>query len=305
MQAARHIPVLAERAVELLLARNGGLFVDGTVGTGGHAELILGADGGRAELLGVDRDPGAIAEARERLKPFGPRVKLVCANFSGIAALLGGRKADGFLLDLGVSTYQLSDATRGFSYQLNGPLDMAMGEDGLPVKEFIAGADEREIARVLREYGEERRSRAIAREIVRARSQRGMETTLQLREAVSRVAPREDVYGTLSRVFQALRIWANGELESLAAFLPQAVECSNAGARIVVISYHSLEDRIVKRFFRQEERGCTCPKDFPECRCGKSPRLAVLTRSAMRPPQEEIERNPRARSAKLRAAERL
>jgi 16S rRNA (cytosine1402-N4)-methyltransferase len=232
-------------------------------------------------------------------------VKLVCANFSGIAALLGGRKADGFLLDLGVSTYQLSDATRGFSYQLNGPLDMAMGEDGLPVKEFIAGADEREIARVLREYGEERRSRAIAREIVRARSQRGMETTLQLREAVSRVAPREDVYGTLSRVFQALRIWANGELESLAAFLPQAVECSNAGARIVVISYHSLEDRIVKRFFRQEERGCTCPKDFPECRCGKSPRLAVLTRSAMRPPQEEIERNPRARSAKLRAAERL
>ena len=291
--------------MELLLAHKGGLFVDGTVGTGGHAELILGAGAGLAELLGVDRDPGAIAEARERLAPFGPRAKLVCANFSGIAALLGGRKADGFLLDLGVSTYQLSDATRGFSYRMNGPLDMAMGEDGQPVKEFISGADEREIAGVLREYGEERRSRAIAREIVRARCQHGMETTLQLREAVSRVAPREDVNGTLSRVFQALRIWANGELESLEAFLPQAVECSNSGARIVIISYHSLEDRIVKRFFRQEERGCTCPKDFPECRCDQTPRLAVLTRSTVRPPQEEIERNPRARSARLRAAERL
>jgi len=305
MQTVRHTPVLAERAVELLLAHKGGLFVDGTVGTGGHAELILGAGAGLAELLGVDRDPGAIAEARERLATFGPRVKLVCANFSGIAALLGGRKADGFLLDLGVSTYQLSDATRGFSYRMNGPLDMAMGEDGRPVKELISGADEREIAGVLREYGEERRSRAIAREIVRARCQHGMETTLQLREAVSRVAPREDVNGTLSRVFQALRIWANGELESLEAFLPQAVECSNSGARIVIISYHSLEDRIVKRFFRQEERGCTCPKDFPECRCDQTPRLAVLTRSTVRPPQEEIERNPRARSARLRAAERL
>jgi len=291
--------------MELLLARKGGLFVDGTVGTGGHAELILGADDSTVEVLGIDRDPGAIAEAQARLASFGPRVKLVRANFDGIAALLGGRKADGFLLDLGVSTYQLSDATRGFSYQMNGPLNMAMGEDGRPVKEFISGADEREIALVLREYGEERRSRAIAREIVRARSQRGMETTLQLREAVARVARREDVNGTLSRVFQALRIWANGELESLAAFLPQAVECSKVGARIVIISYHSLEDRIVKRFFRQEERGCTCPKDFPECRCGQSPRLAVLTRSAARPPQEEIERNPRARSARLRAAERL
>jgi 16S rRNA (cytosine1402-N4)-methyltransferase len=187
----------------------------------------------------------------------------------------------------------------------NGPLDMAMGEDGLSVAEFISSSEEREIADMLREYGEERRSRAIAREIVRLRDSRGMESTLQLREAVSRAAPARDVNGTLSRVFQALRVWANGELESLSEFLPAAVEHSNPGARIVVISYHSLEDRIVKRFFRQEALGCVCPKDFPECRCGKLPRLTVLTRSAVRPSPEEIERNSRSRSAKLRAAERL
>jgi len=204
-----------------------------------------------------------------------------------------------------VSTYQLSDAKRGFSYLASGPLDMAMGEDGRSVKDFITSAGEKEIADVLREYGEERRSRSIAREIVHAKDSRGLETTLQLREAVVKAAPRQDINGTLSRVFQALRIWANGELEHLAAFLPQAVDCSNPGARIVVISYHSLEDRIVKRFFRQEEEGCTCPKDFPECRCGKLPRLTILTRSAVRPSEEEIARNPRARSAKLRAAERL
>jgi 16S rRNA (cytosine1402-N4)-methyltransferase len=305
MPTARHIPVLAEAAVKLLLEGGAGLLVDGTAGTGGHTELILERSGESTEVLGIDRDPGAIEEARARLARFGTRLKLVCANFREITSILAGRKADGFLLDLGISTYQLSDAKRGFSYVANGPLDMAMGEDARSVEEFVASADERSLARVLREYGEERRSRAIARNIVRSRDSRGMGSTLQLREAVERAAPREDVNGTLSRVFQALRIWANGELESLAAFLPQAVEMSNPGARIVIISYHSLEDRIVKRFFRQEEHGCICPKDFPECRCGKSPRLAIVTRSAVRPSPEEIERNSRARSAKLRAAERL
>jgi len=291
--------------VELLLAQRSGLFVDGTVGTGGHTELILETAGPSAEVLGIDRDAGALEEARARLAVFGERVKLVCANFRDIARLLGGRKADGFLLDLGVSTYQLSDTNRGFSYMTNGPLDMAMGKDGFSVREFILSSGEREIADVLREYGEERRSRSIAREIVRVRDSRGMETTLQLREAVSKTAPARDVNGTLSRVFQALRVWANGELESLSEFLPAAVEHSNPAGRIVVISYHSLEDRIVKRFFRQEALGCVCPKDFPECRCGRLPRLAVLTRSAVRPSPEEIERNSRSRSAKLRAAERL
>lgn len=291
--------------MELLLSRRSGLFVDGTVGTGGHTELILNTAGPSAEVLGIDRDAGALEDARARLAGFGERVNLVCANFRDIARLLGGRKADGFLLDLGVSTYQLSDASRGFSYMANGPLDMAMGRDGFSVAEFISSSGEREIADVLRAYGEERRSRAIAREIVRFRDSRGMGSTLQLREAVAKVVPGRDVNGTLSRVFQALRVWANEELESLSEFLPAAVEHSNPGARIVVISYHSLEDRIVKRFFRQEAIGCVCPKDFPECRCGKLPRLTVLTRSAVRPSSEEIERNSRSRSAKLRAAERL
>ncbi len=296
---------MAEAAVDLLLARKSGLFVDCTVGTGGHTELILQSADPSAEVLGIDRDAAALEEARVRLAPFGERVTLVCANFRDIAGLLGARNADGFLLDLGLSTYQLSDATRGFSYQSNGPLDMAMGTDGRSVAEFIASSGEREIAAVLREYGEERRARGIAREIVRLRDSRGMETTLQLREAVAKAAPARDVNGTCSRVFQALRIWANGELESLSAFLPSAVDHARPGGRLVVISYHSLEDRIVKRFFRQEALGCVCPKDFPECRCGKLPRLAVLTRSASRPSPEEIERNSRSRSARLRAAERL
>jgi 16S rRNA (cytosine1402-N4)-methyltransferase len=304
MSAIRHIPVLAETAVDLLVGRPGALFVDGTAGTGGHTELILERSGD-AEVLGIDRDPGAIEETRARLARFGARLRLVRGNFRQVASFLGGRAADGFLLDLGVSTFQLSDARRGFSYQRSGPLDMAMGADGRSVETFIASSDEREIARVLREYGEERRARSIAREIVRRRDRGGMGTTLQLREAVAKAAPPRDLNGTLSRVFQALRIWANEELESLAAFLPQAVEHANPGARIVIISYHSLEDRAVKRFFRQEALGCTCPKDFPECRCGKVPRLRVLTRSAVRPSAGEIERNGRARSAKLRAAERL
>jgi 16S rRNA (cytosine1402-N4)-methyltransferase len=305
MPAVRHTPVMAEAAVGLLLARTSGLFVDCTVGTGGHTELILRATDPSAEVLGIDRDAGALEEARARLAGFGERVRLVCANFRDIGRLLDGRKADGFLLDLGISTFQLSDATRGFSYQANGPLDMAMGEDGRSVADFISSSGEREIADVLREYGEERRARGIAREIVRIRDSRGMATTLQLREAVAKSAPARDVNGTCSRVFQALRIWANGELESLSEFLPAAVEHAASGGRIVVISYHSLEDRIVKRFFRQEALGCVCPKDFPECRCGKTPRLAVITRSASRPSPEEIERNSRARSARLRAAERL
>jgi 16S rRNA (cytosine1402-N4)-methyltransferase len=305
MSVERHIPVLAETAVDLLVARPGGLFVDGTAGTGGHTELILARAGEGSHVIAIDRDPGAIEAARGRLATFGARLALVRGNFRDIPAILGGRKADGFLLDLGVSTFQLSDATRGFSYQRSGPLDMAMGEDGRSVEELIARADEREIAGVLREYGEERRSRAIAREIARRRDAQGIRSTLQLREAVAKVAPADDLNGTLSRVFQALRIWANEELESLAAFLPRSVELTNPGGRIVIISYHSLEDRAVKRFFREEALGCTCPKDFPVCRCGKLPRLKVLTRSAVRPSAEEIERNTRARSARLRAAERL
>jgi 16S rRNA (cytosine1402-N4)-methyltransferase len=296
---------MGEMAVKMLLASRGGFLVDATVGTGGHTELILRAGGDRVEVLGIDRDPLALEEASKRLDPAASRVKLVCGNFREIGRFLGPRRADGFLLDLGLSSLQLSDANRGFSYLTDGPLDMAMGTDGHSVRDLLASATEWEIGRIIRDYGEERRSGAIAREIVRQRDARGMETTLQLRGCVAKGASKRDVMGTLSRVFQAFRIWANEELENLSEFLPHAVERLTAGGRIVVISYHSLEDRMVKRFFRQEERGCICPADFPECRCGKSPRLMVITRSAVRPSEEEVGTNPRSRSARLRAAERL
>jgi 16S rRNA (cytosine1402-N4)-methyltransferase len=265
---------MAAEAVAMLLAGRRGLFVDATVGTGGHAELILRESGEGVELLGIDRDRRAL-------------------------------EADGFLLDLGVSSLQLSDRMRGFSYLADGPLDMAMGANGHSVRDLLATAEEREIGRIIRDYGEERRARAIARQVVRQRTTSAIDTTAGLRRSVERAVSRRDVMGTLSRVFQAFRIWANDELESLSEFLPDSLERLNAGGRIVVISYHSLEDRIVKRFFRQEEKGCICPVDVPECRCGRSPRLRVVTRSAVRPSRQEIERNPRSRSARLRAAERL
>lgn len=300
-----HTPVMAEEAVKLLLAKERGLFVDATVGTGGHAERLLRESASGVRLIGVDRDPRALEVARSRLASFGSRVELVSGNFRRIGEILGDRTCDGLLLDLGVSTLQLSDAARGFSYLADGPLDMTMGPDGRSVRSFLSTTEERRIAAILKEYGEQRRSRAIAREIVRRRDAGAMETTFQLRDAVAAVALPHRSFESLSRVFQALRIWANEELESLDEFLPQAVEHLAASGRIVIISYHSLEDRRVKHFFRQEERGCVCPPEIPECRCGRAPRLSVLTRRPLRPSPEEIESNPRSRSAKLRAAERI
>lgn len=296
---------MAEEAARLLCAdRSGGLVVDGTLGLGGHAERILRAGDGFS-LLGIDRDPAAIALARERLAPFGERARLVEANFRDLARLLEGRRPDGVLLDLGMSSFQLGEAARGFSYLSDGPLDMTMGPDARPARELLASGDEREIARVLRDYGEERRARSMARAIARRSAEGRMRTTFDLRDAVAAAAPGRDLPGTLSRVFQAVRIWANGELDHLDASLPAALEALAPGGRLVVISYHSLEDRIVKRFFRREERGCVCPPDFPECRCGREPRLRPLFRSALRPSPEELAANVRSRSARLRAGERV
>ena len=187
----------------------------------------------------------------------------------------------------------------------DGPLDMAMGPGGRSVRKLLATAEERDIGRIIREYGEERRFRRIAREIARRRAEGELGTSSALRECVAAAAPPNDRFGTLSRVFQALRIWANEELDRLAEALPEAVGALVPGGRIVVISYHSLEDRIVKRLFREEERGCVCPSDFPQCRCGRAPRLRLVARGALRPSPEEIERNVRSRSARLRAGERV
>lgn len=300
-----HTPVLVDEVVRYLMTGREGKYIDGTVGMGGHAEAILSAGGEGVELVGIDRDPRALEIASERLGKFGSRVKLVQGNFSAISDHLAGGKCEGVLLDLGLSSLQIADGDRGFSYLSDGPLDMAMGPGDGDVAKLLATADQEKIANIIYEFGEERRSRAIAREIVRERSEGRIERTSRLRAAIERVAPAKDTISTLARVFQALRIWANGELDALRSFLPAALELCSPGGRLVLISYHSLEDRIVKRFFQAEEKGCTCPSDFPECVCGKEPRLMVLTRRPVVPGEEEISDNPRARSGRLRAAERL
>jgi len=301
----RHTPVLAESARDLLLTGREGLYVDGTVGTGGHAEKILGSSGEGVRLLGIDRDPRAIEEAGRRLAGFGERATLLQGDFSDIGKHLAGRACEGFLLDLGISSLQIEDGDRGIGYMGDGPLDMSMGPGSRDVVPLLETAGEDELAGILREFGEERRSRRVAREIVRRRAGGRMETVAELRKAVAAAVPPHRLVPSLARVFQALRIWSNRELEALDSFLPQAVGHLAPGGRMVVISYHSLEDRIVKRFFRDEEKGCVCPADLPECACGRSPSLRVLTRKPVRPDAEEIASNPRARSARLRAAERL
>ena len=300
-----HTPVLVDEVVRFLMTGREGKYIDGTVGMGGHAEAILEAGGEKVQLVGIDRDPKALAIAEERLERFGKRVSLIRGDFSDISMHAAGGKCEGVLLDLGLSSLQIADEERGFSYLADGPLDMAMGPGAGDVEELLNTADADELAGIIYEYGEERRSRAIAREIVKERSDGRIERTARLRQAVERIAPAKDTISTLARVFQALRIWANRELEELASFLPAALELCVPGGRLVLISYHSLEDRKVKRFFQAEEKGCTCPSDFPECVCGKEPRLRVLTRRPVLPGEEEISENPRARSARLRAAERL
>ncbi len=299
-----HTPVLVDEVVRFLMTGREGKYIDGTVGMGGHAEAILEAGGKGVRLVGIDRDPKALAAAGERLSRFGDRVRLVQGNFSDISKHAGG-ECEGVLLDLGLSSLQIADGERGFSYLADGPLDMAMGPGDGDVAALIDGAGERELADIIYEYGEERRSRAVAREIVKERSGGRIERTSRLRGAVERAAPARDRIATLARVFQALRIWANRELEALSSFLPDALGLCAPGGRMVLISYHSLEDRIVKRFFQAGEKGCTCPSDFPECVCGGKPSLKVLTRRPVVPGEEEISDNPRARSARLRAAERL
>jgi 16S rRNA (cytosine1402-N4)-methyltransferase len=300
-----HTPVLVDEVVRFLMTGREGKYIDGTLGTGGHAAAILEAGGEGVGLLGIDRDPRAIEAAGKRLARYGDRVTLVRGDFSDISRIAGDGKYEGVLLDLGLSSLQIADRDRGFSYLEDGPLDMAMGPGSGDVAGLLASADERGIADIIFKYGEERRSRAVAREIVREREEGPIERTGRLRAAVERAVPARGAVSSLARVFQALRIWANRELEALSAVLPAALELCVPGGRMVLISYHSLEDRKVKRYFRAEEKGCICPPDLPRCACGREPRLKVLTGRPVVPGEEEISENPRARSARLRAAERL
>jgi len=299
-----HQPVMKREVLDYLVTDPEGLYVDCTLGTGGHALEILRRNR-RVNLIGVDRDEAALEIARERLKSFAPRVEFFLGNFREPERYLGERRCSGFLLDLGISSFQLSDDRRGFSYMKDGPLDMAMGSGSRSVAKFITSADSRMIKDVLKEFGEVRTPGRIARSIIETRDRQKIERTFQLRDIVAGVVPPHRLYGTLSRVFQALRIWANDETGSLDDLLKSSLRHLKSGGRIVIISYHSLEDRRVKRFFRNKAKGCICPPDFPVCTCGKKPELRIITRRPVTPGREEIEENSRARSAKLRAAERI
>ncbi len=300
--AFSHQTVLLSEAVSLLEPKEGKVIVDGTLGGGGHSEALLQAG---ASVVGVDRDPVAIDAASKRLERFGARFRPVLGNFGDLPSLLGGigqGPVDGVLVDLGVSSPQLDEASRGFSFQKDGPLDMRMGPDAVSAADAIEQADEKALAKVLWEFGEERFSRQIARELKKAQPK----TTLQAVEAVQRAVPRarwpKHIH-VATRTFQALRIWVNGELEALAALLEALPRVLRLGGRAAIISFHSLEDRMVKQGFRALEGRCRCPPGLPVCQCGQGA-FRVLTKKGITAGEAEVEANARARSARLRAVER-
>jgi len=291
----------------LLRPRSDGVYLDGTLGGGGHAEAILEASAPSGRVIAIDRDPAALAFTERRLAGYRKRFETIEANFAevNVHPELGGQRFDGALLDLGVSSAQIDELARGFSYQRDAPLEMRMGPRGEPARDLLARADLSDLVRILREYGEERYARSIARAIVREREREPIETTGRLREIVESAVPKSaHPLKSVARTFQALRIAVNDELVSLERGLRAITDRLEDGARLVVISYHSLEDRVVKRFFRDLETDCICPPDLPVCGCDEEREAEILTRRPVRPTPEEIERNPRARSAKLRAVER-
>jgi 16S rRNA (cytosine1402-N4)-methyltransferase len=307
-----HEPVLLREILESLNLKPGGIYVDGTVGGGGHARGILGATAPGGILVGIDRDDDALAEARRVLEPFGERKLLVKGNYADmkeILARLGIAGVDGIVLDLGVSSHQIETGERGFSFTQPAPLDMRMDRDEpLTAREIVNKADPRELKRILRLYGEELQAGRIARAIAEKRKAGPIETTDELAGIIVAAMPAHMRHGRIhpaTRTFQALRIAVNDELTSVARGLASGIESLKEGGRLSVISFHSLEDRMVKDIFRDASRGCTCPPDLPVCACGVKPRLRVITRKPVRPGRDEVDRNPRARSAKLRTAERI
>lgn len=305
-----HEPVLLHEVLTYLAPRPGGRYIDGTFGGGGHARAILEASAPDGRLLALDADPAAVERAQALAARYSGRLIPCHGNFRELARLArqyGFDAVDGILFDLGLSSDQLADPRRGFSFQLPGPLDMRFDPtQGTPAAVIVNTWSVEELTDLFWRYGEEPWARAIARAIVAERARRPIETTTQLAELVVRVvgARRERIHPA-TRVFQALRIVVNDELEALVAGLEQAVALLRPGGRLVVIAFHSLEDRIVKQFMRREAAACLCPPGTPICVCGHVPRLRILTPRAVRPSAEEVVRNPRSRSARLRAAERV
>ena len=311
---ASHIPVLADEVMSMLAPAPGSLQIDATLGGGGHTERILEATDPDGRLLGLDADGAAIARVDGRLRPrFGDRLVLRRSNFRDLATTAreaGFDQVDGALFDLGLSSFQLADTDRGFGFRAGGPLDMRFDTSrGVPASELVASLDANELTALFRRYGEEPKAGRVARAIVEARRSAPISTAEELAGIVERALPPNPRQPRrthpATRVFQALRIAVNEELDALQEGLTAALDLLRPGGRLVVLSYHSLEDRIVKRFLAAERRGCVCPPEIPVCVCGRNPRLRLLTRPSLTPTAEEIAANPRARSARMRAAERL
>ena len=307
-----HRPVLLDECMEGLAIRPGGIYLDGTLGRAGHSWEIVRRLNAGGRLIGLDRDETALEAARQRLAPYADRVTLVHSNFSRVAEVLdelGIPAVDGMLFDLGVSSPQLDDAQRGFSYMHDAPLDMRMDRTaGLTARTVVNEWSYEELRRILYEYGEERYAPAIARRIVAAREEAPIETTGQLVDLIKSAMPPQalrEKQHPAKRSFQAIRIAVNGELDALPPMLSGAIDHLNPGGRLVVITFHSLEDRIVKNVFQDAAKGCTCPPSFPVCVCGHKPKIKILTKKPIIATREEVEENPRSRSAKLRVAEHV
>jgi 16S rRNA (cytosine1402-N4)-methyltransferase len=307
-----HQPVLVHEVIRFLVTIPEGVYVDGTVGSGGHSEAILRKLGDSGRLICLDRDSEAIKVSRERLAPLGKNVTLVRGNYADLDEILRDlrlEKVHGIVLDLGMSTPQLDYSGRGFSFSRDEPLDMRMDlDEDVTAQDLIRELSAEELEHILRTYGEERRAKGIAKAIERERSKRPIDSSLQLANLIQSVIPRRHHPGAkhpATRTFQALRIAVNRELDHLKAFLEKAPGLIFKRGRLVVLSYHSLEDRMVKRAMTDWERGCRCPPGLPACGCGKVPLFKRLHKRGVRPDQREIQGNPRARSAVMRAAERV
>ena len=304
-----HVPVLLDACLEGLNIRPDGIYVDGTAGGAGHSRAIAERlDGGR--LIALDKDPDAVAAASGRLAPFGCAT-VVQSDFSELCTVLdklGIEAVDGILLDLGVSSYQLDTPERGFSYAHDAPLDMRMTKTGLSARDVVNTYSFKDLCRVFRDYGEEKFAPAIAKNILKSRTQRPIATTAELAAIIGASIParaRREGGNPAKRVFQAIRIEVNGELSSLSVFLGEAFERLRAGGRMAIITFHSLEDRMVKQRFAALCRGCTCPPDFPVCICGNQPRGRLLSRKPIEAGERELAANSRSKSAKLRVIEKL
>ena len=306
-----HVSVLLEECLEGLNIKPDGIYVDGTLGGAGHSsQIVKRLTTGRH--IGIDRDPVALKAAGERLAPFGDKVTLVHSNFCEIKQVLEEldiEGVDGILLDLGVSSPQLDDGSRGFSYMADAPLDMRMNsEDTMSAYDVVNTWSQEELKRILYDYGEERYAPRIAAAICSRRAEKPIETTLELVDVIRSAMPAQalrEKQHPAKRSFQAIRIAVNDELGSVEKVMRDAIPCLNPGGRLAVITFHSLEDRIVKNAMADAAKGCTCPPNFPVCVCGKKPKVKLITRKPIVSGDEELERNPRARSAKLRVCEKL